>query len=29
MAVEARGITGFISGDVSLYDVWAAVSNNL
>jgi hypothetical protein len=29
LAVKARGLTGFITGDVSLYDVWAAVTNNL
>lgn len=28
-SVRGRGTTGYITGDVSLYDVWAAVGNRL
>lgn len=24
--VEARGITGYVPGDISLYDVWSAIT---
>ena len=27
--VESRGLKGYITGDVGLYDVWAAITNNL